>query len=221
MDLRYQITIFYYIIVTSYNVREGCSGMERDLFWDIEKITMYLGFAIVGLGFFNATGAATISAALVTGISASGLCLTLADYLSKRYDNCNNKFLLFIDSLLYILATMSILVYPNSKFITSLDKDTLDSLSTTASLLALGFVYVTIGFSNKKAILIRERKRLEDEYKRFEDIQEIIKNNQIISQKEAEQHEKIMELLEDMHKKNEDLERRIDELKRNAEKSSV
>ncbi|PGQ45621.1 hypothetical protein COA16_31490, partial [Bacillus thuringiensis] len=110
--------------------------------------------------------------------------------------------------------TMSILVYPNSKFITSLDKDTLDSLSTTASLLALGFVYVTIGFSNKKAILIRERKRLEDEYKRFEDIQEIIKNNQIISQKEAEQHEKIMELLEGMHKKNEDLERRIDELKR-------
>ncbi|WMW41402.1 hypothetical protein RE433_29145 (plasmid) [Bacillus cereus] len=195
--------------------------MERDVFWDIEKITMYLGFAIVGLGFFNATGAATISTALVTGISASGLCLALADYLSKKYDNWNNKFLLFIDGLLYILATMSILVYPNSKFITSLDKDTLDSLSTTASLLALGFVYVTIGFSNKKAILIRERKRLEDEYKRFEDIQEIIKNNQIISQKEAEQHEKIMELLEGMHKKNEDLERRIDELKRNAEKSSV
>ncbi len=221
MDLRYQITIFYYIIVTSYNVREGCSGMERDLFWDIEKITIYLGLAIVGLGLWNATGSANISSALVTGISASGLCLTLADFLSKRHNNSNNKFILFIDSLLYILATMSILVYPNSKFVTSLDKDTLDSISTTASLLALGFVYVTIGFSNKKAMVTRERERLENEYKRLKHMQEIIENNQKISQKEDEQHEKIMRLLTDMSKDFKDLEKRFNELKRNAEKSSV
>lgn len=215
------MSIFYYIIVTSYNVGEGCSGMERNIVWDVEKITIYLGLAIVGLGFWNATGSANISSPLVTGISASGLCLTLADFFKNRYDNSNNKFYLFIDSLLYILATMSILVYPNSKLITSLDKDTLDSISTTASLLALGFVYITIGFSNKKAIVTRERERLEEEYKRLKGMQDIIEKNKLLLQKEEEKHEKIMKLLTDLSADCKELEKRVNELNRNTEKSPV
>ncbi|MGM2697996.1 hypothetical protein [Bacillus cereus group sp. Bce037] len=195
--------------------------MERNVFWDMEKITIYLGLAIVGLGFWNATGSANISSALVTGISASGLCLTLADFLNKRYDNSNNKFYFFIDSLLYILATMSILVYPNSKLITSLDKDTLDSISTTASLLALGVVYITIGFSNKKAIVTRERERLEEEYKRLKGMQDIIENNKLLLQKEEEQHKRTMKLLTDMSADFKELEKRVNELNRNTEKSPV
>lgn len=192
--------------------------MERNIFWDMEKITIYLGIAIVGLGFWNATGYAKISPALVAGISISGLCLTIADFLSKRYNNSDNRWLIFIDNLLYILATMFLLAYPNAKFIIELDKDTLDSISTTASLVALGVVIVTIGLSNKMAILAREKSRLEEEQKRM---QKVFEHNQKLSKMEDEQHEKIMRLLTDMSKDFKDLEKRFNELKRNAEKSSV
>lgn len=58
--------------------------------------------------------------------------------------------------MLYVLAALCIVGYPNATFIKSLDKDTLDWMSTSASVVALGFVFVAIGISNRTA---NERRR--------------------------------------------------------------
>ncbi|MED4447378.1 hypothetical protein [Bacillus thuringiensis] len=192
--------------------------MDRNLFWDMEKITICIGVTIICLGFWNITGYAIISPALVTGISASGLCITIADFISKKYNNPGNKWVTIIDNCLYFLAALCLLGYPNVKVISSLDKDILDSISTTASLVALGVVFVTIGFSNKVAILEREKKNLEEEQKRM---QKIFEHNQKLSQMEDEQHEKIMKSLKNMSKDFKDLEKRVNELKDHADKGSV
>ncbi|PEW83742.1 hypothetical protein CN445_24200 [Bacillus cereus] len=140
--------------------------MTNNWFKDMEKITICIGFAIVYLGVNNMYGDSIISPALVTGISLSGLCLTIADLLSKQFKNSKNKILVevlsFIDFLLYILAACFILGYPNSKFVKSFDKDTLDSMSTTASIIALGFVFIAIGIRNRKAVLEEDERRFKE-----------------------------------------------------------
>lgn len=46
----------------------------------MEKITICIGIAIIYLGYNNLLGYTKIDPAVVTGISLSGLCLTLADF---------------------------------------------------------------------------------------------------------------------------------------------
>ncbi|PEK68651.1 hypothetical protein [Bacillus pseudomycoides] len=199
--------------------------MRNNWFKDMEKITICIGAAIIYLGFNNLFGYTKIDPALVTGISLSGLCLTIADFLSKEFKESKNKkvvnFLIFFDFLLYILAAMCILSYPNTGTLTSLDKDTLDKVSTGASVIALGVVFMAIGLNNRRSVLEEERRRLEEEQKRLERMQEILERTQKVSQKDVEQNERTMKLLTDMSVTIKDLEKEVNELKSNTVKSSV
>ncbi|AJH60107.1 hypothetical protein FOC75_00315 (plasmid) [Bacillus cereus] len=190
--------------------------MTNNWFKDMEKITICLGFAIVYLGVNNFYGDSIISPALVTGISLSGLCLTMADFSSKQFKGCKNKWgihaLSFIDFLLYCLAALCIIGYPNSTFIKSLDKDTLDWLSTSASVIALGFVFIAIGISNKDAVLEEEKKRFEDEEKRFKEIEGMFNESKKISEQFRELVENRNEVIEKKDKQIKELEKKVKEL---------
>lgn len=190
--------------------------MTNNWFKDMEKITICLGFAIVYLGVNNFYGDSIISPALVTGISLSGLCLTMADFLSKQFKGCKNKWgvhaLSFIDFLLYCLAAICIIGYPNSTFIKSLDKDTLDWLSTSASVIALGFVFIAIGISNKDAVLEEEKKRFEDEEKRFKEIEGMFNESKKISEQFRELVENRNGVIEKKDKQIKELEKKVKEL---------
>ncbi|PEM58661.1 hypothetical protein [Bacillus toyonensis] len=176
--------------------------MTNNWFKDMEKTTICLGFAIVYLGVNNFFGDSIISPALVTGISLSGLCLTMADFLSKQFKGCKNKWgihaLSFIDFLLYCLAALCIVGYPNSTFIKSLDKDTLDWMSTTASVIALGFVFIAIGISNRKAVLEDEEKRIEEMKNLLKSTQDMLENAKEVSEKRKEFQEKSLEVQRQM-----------------------
>lgn len=206
--------------------------MKNNWFKDMEKITICIGFAIVYLGINNMYGDSIISPALVTGISLSGLCLTIADFLSKQFKNSKNKILVevlsFIDFLLYILAACFILGYPNSTFVKSLDKDTLDSMSTTASVIALGFVFIAIGISNRKAVLEEEKKRSEeiesmlaDSKKILEQVQQISENEKRINEKSIDLQEKMFEIIEEKDKQIEELEKKMNILEKKKSTASA
>lgn len=199
--------------------------MRNNWFKDMEKITICMGAVIIYLGCNNLFGYSKIDPVLVTGISLSGLCLTVADFLSKEFKEVKNKkgvnFLIFLDFFLYILTAMCILGYPNTGILTSLDKDTLDKVSTGASVIALGVVIMAIGLSNRRSTLEEERKRLEEEQIRLENMQKIIEKAQKASQKEEERYKRTLKLLTDMSMEFKGLEKRVNKLKRNTEKSSV
>lgn len=206
--------------------------MRNNWFKDMEKITICIGFAIVYLGVNNMYGDAVISPALVMGISLSGLCLTVADLLSKQFKNSKNKIFIevlsFIDFLLYILAACSILGYPNSTFVKSLDENTLNSMSTTASVIALGFVFIAIGISNRKAVLEDEKKRTEELQSLLKSTQDMLNNAKEVSKNRKELHEKSLEIQRQMaefivnkDKHIEILERKIKEIEEKKEASSI
>ncbi|WP_255477961.1 hypothetical protein [Bacillus sp. AR8-1] len=154
--------------------------MKRNWFLQMEQITIFMGVSIVLLGTLNILGEANISAALVTGISLAGLCLTISDFLSKSIEDKNNpkseKKALVICGLLYYTAAFCIIAFPNSKMITSLSKDTLDSLSTSASVIALGFVFMMIGNNNRRAVINEQKKR----NARVEDMEKALDENLIV-----------------------------------------
>ncbi|MGN4437863.1 hypothetical protein ACTFO3_25845 [Bacillus cereus group sp. MYBK69-2] len=182
--------------------------MMNNWFKDMEKVTICIGFAIVYLGINNAIDN-PISPALVTGISLSGLCLTLADFLNKQFKDCKSKLglniLYFFDFLLYGLATLWIIGYPNSTFVKSLDKEKLDWLSTSASVIALGVVFIAIGTSNRKAVL-------EEEKKRFEEIQGMFNETSKIAEQFRELAENRNEVIEKKVKQIKELEEKVNEL---------
>lgn len=190
--------------------------MKNNWFKDMEKITICIGFAIVYLGINNIYGDALISPALVTGISLSGLCLTIADLLSKQIKNVKNKILVemfsLIDFTLHIVAACFILGYPNSTVLNSLDKDTLDSMSTTASVIALGFVFISIGISNRKAVVEEEKQRFEEEEKRFKEIEGMFNQSKKISDQYRELVENKNEVIEKKDKQIKELEKKVNEL---------
>lgn len=194
--------------------------MANNWFKDMEKITICIGFAIIYLGINNFLGNSIISPALVTGISLSGLCLTLADFLSKQFKDLKNKRLLnviyLIDSMLYVLAALCIVGYPNATFIKSLDKDTLDWMSTSASVVALGFVFVAIGISNRTAAKEEDAKLAEEIRKIIHDAEQYLGRNKEVpkSKKEgqsisSEMKEDMSEIIEAKDKQIELLERKI------------
>ncbi|MCW9134373.1 hypothetical protein OF830_26700 [Bacillus paramycoides] len=122
--------------------------------------------------------------------------------------------MIFLDIALYVLAAMCILAYPHTKFFTTLDKDTLDKVSTGASVIALGFVFMAIGLNNRRSVW--EEKRI-----RLERMQEILEKAQKTSQREAEENETTMKLLKDMSMTIKELEKEVHELKSNTVKSPV
>ncbi|WMY18290.1 hypothetical protein P3F89_27225 (plasmid) [Bacillus tropicus] len=172
--------------------------MKNNWFKDMEKITICLGFAIIYLGVNNFLGNSVISPALVTGISLSGLFLTLADFLSKQFKDFENKRVLnvlyFIDSALYVLAALCIVGYPNATFITSLDKETLDWMSTSASVVALGFVFVAIGINNRKMAIEEDAKQAKEIQKIAQQTQKILDDAKEISKSKKETQELIREM---------------------------
>lgn len=144
--------------------------MNKNWFLEMEKITIFMGAAILSLGISNLTGSSNISTALVTGISLAGLSLTLSDLINKHTEHKNNPILnkgaQIVGGILYYIAALSIIALPNSNFITSMSKDTLDSFSTSASVIALGLVFMMIGDNNRRAV-VNEQKRKIDEIQRL------------------------------------------------------
>ncbi|MEK5197315.1 hypothetical protein MHI49_28280 [Bacillus sp. FSL M7-0884] len=193
--------------------------MENNWFKDMEKITICIGLAIVYLGIKNIDRGSIISPALVTGISLSGLCLTIADFISKQFKASQDKkaldwFIYSFDFSLYFLAAVCILVYPNSAFVRSLDKDTLDWMSTTASVIALGVVFIAIGMNNRKAVL-------EEEKQRFKEIKEMLNESKNISGEFKELSEEMYEILKKKDEQIEELEKKINQLEENKTTASV
>ncbi|MCC2361654.1 hypothetical protein [Bacillus cereus] len=137
----------------------------KNWYENMDKITIFIGFAIIYLGICNLIGVTVIPPALVTGISISGFCLTLSDSIDRLKENRNKKFLSFfanlLGNLLYFLAATSIVCFPYMLSITSLSEDTLEKMSTIASVIALGFVFVSIGYNNKREALKAAEKRNE------------------------------------------------------------
>lgn len=193
--------------------------MENNWFKDMEKITICIGLAIVYLGIKNIDRESIISPALVTGISLSGLCLTIADFINKQFKASQNKkaldwFIYSFDFSLYFLAAVCILVYPNSAFVRSLDKDTLDWMSTTASVIALGVVFIAIGMNNRKAVL-------EEENKRFKEIEVMFAQSKKVSEETKDIKEKILVIIEEKDKQIEELEKKINQLEEKKTTTSV
>ncbi|WP_033693160.1 hypothetical protein [Bacillus cereus] len=150
--------------------------MKKNWFLEMEKITIFMGAAILSLGISNLTGSSNISTALVTGISLAGLSLTLSDLLNKHTERKNNPVLhrgaQIVGGILYYIAALSIIALPNSNFITSMPKDTLDSFSTSASVIALGLVFMMIGDNNRRAVVNEQKQKIDEIQslrKQFED----------------------------------------------------
>lgn len=145
--------------------------MKRNWYLQMEQITIFMGAAIVVLGLLNIVGQAKISGAFVTGISLAGLCLTLSDLLNKTIENGNDpvseKKVVKIGALLYYIAAFCIITFPNSELIASLPKEILDSMSTSASVIALGVVFMMIGDNNRRAVA-NEQKKQNDLLNNFE-----------------------------------------------------
>ncbi|WP_434683204.1 hypothetical protein [Bacillus sp. PM5] len=139
--------------------------MKKNWFLQMEQITIFMGAAIVLLGFLNILGEANISGAFVTGISLAGLFLTLSDFLNKLIGNGNDpvleKKVIKIGAILYYIAAFCIIAFPNSKLIVSLPKESLDSMSTSASVIALGVVFMMIGDNNRRAVASEQKKQNE------------------------------------------------------------
>lgn len=188
--------------------RAGRKIMMNNWFKDMEKVTICIGCAIVYLGVNNVVDN-PISPALVTGISLSGLCLTLADFLNKQFKDCKNKvglnILYFLDYSLYGLAALWLIGYPNSTFVKSLNKETLDWMSTTASVIALGVVFIAIGMNNRNAVL-------EEEQKRFGEIEGTFTETKKIAEQFRELSENRKVIIGNKDKQIEELEKKINEL---------
>lgn len=191
-----------------------------------------MGAAIIYLGCNNLFGYSKIDPALVTGISLSGLCLTIADFLSKEFKEAKNKkvvnFLIFLDIFLYILAAMCILGYPNTGILTSLDKDTLDKVSTGASVIALGVVFMAIGLNNRRSVLEEEMKRakeiegmLTDSKEILVQVQQISTNEKKISERTENLQEKMLGIIEEKDKQIEELEKKINILEEKKQTASA
>lgn len=190
--------------------------MTNNWFKDMEKITICLGFAIMYLGLNNFFGTSIISPALVTGISLSGLCLTIADFLSKQFKDVKRKWVLnilhYIDSSLYFLAAACIVGYPNATFIKSMDKETLDWMSTSASVVALGFVFVAIGISNREAAIEEDKSLSKQLEKLFDDSTKTIKQQkEILENRNGIIEEKNKQIIE-FEEKIKGLEKKINQL---------
>lgn len=194
--------------------------MANNWFKDMEKITICLGLAIIYLGINNFWGTSIISPALVTGISLSGLFLTIADFISKQCKDVERKWVInvlyFLDSSLYFLAATCIVGFPNATFIKSMDKETLDWMSTSASVVALGFVFVAIGISNRNALLEEDAKQakelqiiLDNTQKMIDKNKEILKNREEFQVLIHEMREETSELLKNKDKRIELLEKEL------------
>lgn len=136
-------------------------------FKDMEKITICMGVAIISLGFLNMLDFTTVPLALVTGISISGFCLTTADFLSKLNEDYKFKTIKFLAEksswVLYLFATFSIICFPYLGMVKTLSENDLAKMSTVTSVIALGLVFVSIGYNNKREAL-KDAKEINNEY---------------------------------------------------------
>lgn len=188
---------------------------------DMERITICIGLAILFLGLFNAVGIATIPSTLVTGISISGVCLTFADFMSKlsTYESFSEKEKRSTDKfvfILYIISAMGIVFFPNLELIKSLDKDVLDSMSTTTSVIALGVVFIAIGENNRRAALKDQEELFQINQNSIDIAQKMLPELKLELQSEKKEiakilkeNEELKKLLEEYRKKLEQLEKDI------------
>ncbi|MDG1570480.1 hypothetical protein [Bacillus cereus] len=192
-------------------------------FENMDKITIFMGLAIIYLGLCDLLGVSTIPPALVTGISISGFCLTFTDFMEKIVKERDNKFLnLFtsmLSSLLYFFAAASIVCFPYLKDVTSLSDNTLEKMSTIASVIALGFVFVSIGYNNKREALKDAEKRTNelkgisqevqetlaasnDLFDRIDSVSDTTKNALQVIEKKDKKIKELKQLVNELQEKN-------------------
>ncbi|HFJ9453640.1 TPA: hypothetical protein ACGW67_004947 [Bacillus tropicus] len=195
---------------------------------NIERITMFIGLAIIYLGIIYIFNLSTIPSVLVTGISISGFCITLSDFFNKLIEDKYNKFMSQFSEFLYFLAAISIITFPYMTVVISLPKDTLDKMSTITSVIALGLVFVSIGFNNKREVLkdAKERDtRYENLLTNFENATFTTRTQvkQIAEQTEglAEQTEGLITLIEKKDERIKELEKKLHDLETKNSTPSV
>ncbi|HDR4481006.1 TPA: hypothetical protein QCQ09_002594 [Bacillus cereus] len=124
----------------------------------MELVTMCMGISIVSLGVSYLLGGATLPPALITGISIAGFCLTLSDYFIKinvkhsRFVNTESRKRKLV-ILIHLIAILGLIVFPNIRYIEDIEKENLEYISTVASVIALGFVILSIGYNNRKEVI--------------------------------------------------------------------
>ncbi|WP_242290315.1 hypothetical protein [Bacillus cereus group sp. BfR-BA-01319] len=124
----------------------------------MELVTMCMGISIVFLGVSYLFGGATLPPALITGISIAGFCLTLSDYFIKinvknsRFVNTESRKRKLV-ILIHLIAILGLIVFPNIRYIEDIEKENLEYISTVASVIALGFVILSIGYNNRKEVI--------------------------------------------------------------------
>ncbi|QWH26511.1 hypothetical protein EXW51_00035 (plasmid) [Bacillus mycoides] len=132
--------------------------MKSNWITTMDLITMCMGGAIIVLGTSFLCGGATLPPVLVTGISLAGFCLTLSDYVLKmdvknqKIINTESKRRLFV-LIMHSIAVYGIIVFPNLVIFDKIDKERLEFIGTVMSVIALGFVILTIGLSNRKEVI--------------------------------------------------------------------
>ncbi|MDR4987055.1 hypothetical protein CN491_24200 [Bacillus cereus] len=178
----------------------------------MELVTMCMGISIISLGVSYLFGGATLPPALVTGISIAGFCLTLSDYFIKinvehsKFVNTESRKRKIV-ILMHLIAVYGLIVFPNFKYIEDIGKENLEYISTVASVIALGFVILAIGYNNRKEVvnditkqfqlLKVNQENIDELKKRIPKLEEELQKSQEQALQNKKEVERLQLLLED------------------------
>ncbi|MGW6193944.1 hypothetical protein EXW28_27755 (plasmid) [Bacillus mycoides] len=172
--------------------------MKSNWLTTMELVTMCMGISIISLGASYLFGGAILPPALVTGISIAGFCLTLSDYFIKINVE-HNKFVNTesrkrkIVILMHLIAVYGLIAFPNIRYIEDIGKENLEYISTFASVIALGFVILAIGYNNRNEVVNDITKQLQLLKANQENIDELKKRVPKLEEELQESHKQALQ----------------------------
>ncbi|MGN4675228.1 hypothetical protein [Bacillus cereus group sp. MYBK225-1] len=194
--------------------------MKANWITTMELVTMCMGISIISLGASYLFGGAILPPALVTGISIAGFCLTLSDYFIKinvernkfvNTESRKRKIVIFM----HLIAVYGLIAFPNIRYIEDIGKENLEYISTFASVVALGFVILAIGYNNRNEVanditkqiqVLKDTQENIDELKKqISRLEEELQESQKQDLQNKEELEKLQLLLEESHRELKDL----------------
>ncbi|MBO1582550.1 hypothetical protein [Bacillus sp. XF8] len=149
----------------------------------------------------------------------------MADFFNKLNEDQDIRIIRILSEntsiALYLLATGSIICFPYMNSISSLTKDALDKMSTVSSVIALGLVFVSIGYSNRRE-MFKDAKKRDDHYENlltnFEDATSLTSEQVKIMSEQAtqllEQTEQVSDKTKGLYKIIEEKDKKIEELEK-------
>ncbi|PGQ96786.1 hypothetical protein [Bacillus cereus] len=171
----------------------------------MELVTMCMGISIVFLGVSYLLGGATLPPALITGISIAGFCLTLSDYFIKinvknsRFVNTESRKRKLV-ILIHLIAILGLIVFPNIRYIEDIEKENLEYISTVASVIALGFVILSIGYNNRKEVISDINEQICLLKTNYENIDELKKQVPKLQKELKVSHEELLQSQKEVEK---------------------